>query len=907
MAMTTASDTSENTHVTPVMARYIELKTANPGFLLFYRMGDFYELFFDDAVIASGALGIALTKRGQHKGVDIAMAGVPAHAAEDYLHRLIAKGYRVAICEQMEDPADAKKRGSKAVVHRDVVRLITPGTLTEDKLLIATEANYLLALARTHEDGTSAPARFGLAWLDLSTGDFRLSDCDVVRLGGELTRIAPREIVVAERLMDDPALKPILRDHGAVITPLIRADHAMATSDHLADFFGPASIAHFQNFSRAEIAAASAIITYIAQTQLSARPILALPSREGGGAHLEIDAAARLNLELVKTLAGERKGSLLSVIDRTVTAAGSRELGRRLAAPLTDTGLINERLATVTFLVETPIMRGKLRAHLANAPDLMRSLARLALNRSGPRDLAALRDGLAQARQIAGLLLEARQEMTPATLVTLREKLSAPPAQLIAHLTALLAEELPLLRRDGGFVRPGFDANLDEERRLRDDARSHILALQARYGDETAIKGLKIKHNNVLGYFVEVGAASAERLFAAPLNAQFFHRQTLANQARFTTNDLSELEAKISRAAERALALEQEAFDALAVAVLKEEAVLRQAAAALADIDVYCALAELAATQGWARPTVDQSLAFSIHSGRHPVVEAALKASSTTSFVANDCDLGPIEPDPTAGRVWLLTGPNMAGKSTFLRQNALIAILAQMGSFVPARAAHIGVVDRLYSRVGAADDLARGRSTFMVEMVETATILNQASARSLVILDEIGRGTATFDGLSIAWASIEHLHNTNRCRTLFATHFHELTALAARLARLVPTTMKVKEWKGDVVFLHEVGPGTADRSYGIQVAKLAGLPLSVIERARNVLAKLEEGDRAPKVETLIDDLPLFGALRNAPPQVDRFAPLIEVLAGLDPDAMTPRQAHDALYELLSLYRRKNLA
>lgn len=890
--------------MTPVMARYIELKMANPGFLLFYRMGDFYELFFDDAIQAAGALGIALTKRGQHLGQDIPMAGVPAHAADDYLRRLIEKGYRVAVCEQMEDPAEAKKRGSKAVVHRDVVRLVTAGTLTEDKLLIAQEANYLLALARTFEGGSSAPPRFGLAWIDMSTGEFRVSECEGAALPGELTRIAPREIVAASALVDDAALGPALRATGAVLTALSRETAELnLAEDWFLRFFGEAVKESLIGLSRAEIAAGAAAIAYIEKTQLGARPILALPERELRGVHLEIDAAARANLELVRTLSGERSGSLLWAIDRTATAAGARELARRLAAPLTDPAAIGARQEAVACLNEDLILREKLKGELRPVPDLTRALARLSVGRGGPRDLAALRDGLIQARALAGLLRGKSSTGLPALLNAAIVELEKPPDTLAALLTACLADDLPLLRRDGGFVRAGFNLSLDEERRLRDDARGHMLSLQARYQDTTAIKTLKIKHNNVLGYFIEVGAASADRLFQPPLNADFFHRQTLASQARFTTSELGELEAKIARAADKALALEQEMFDELVGAVLAEEAAIRAAAAALAELDVYSSLAALAAELGWTRPIVEASLAFEIVGGRHPIVEASLKAQGTGPFVANDCDLGPPKESDGAGAIWLLTGPNMAGKSTFLRQNALIVLLAQMGSFVPAAKARLGVVDRLYSRVGAADDLARGRSTFMVEMVETATILNQATARSLVILDEIGRGTATFDGLSIAWAAIEHLHESNRCRTLFATHFHELTALSQRLARLVPVTMKVKEWKGDVVFLHEIGRGAADRSYGIQVAKLAGLPASVVARARDVLARLEEGDRAPKVEALIDDLPLFSAVRAKPAEPDhRHAALIEALSRLDPDAMTPREAHEALYRLIGLLK-----
>jgi DNA mismatch repair protein MutS len=464
---------------------------------------------------------------------------------------------------------------------------------------------------------------------------------------------------------------------------------------------------------------------------------------------------------------------------------------------------------------------------------------------------------------------------------------------LSAELSAALAVELPVLKRDGGFLRAGYDQALDEARALRDESRRVIAALQARYADETGVRILKIRHNNVLGYFVEVTAQHGDRLMAAPLNATFIHRQTLAGQVRFTTTELGELEAKIANAADRALGIELDTFERLTALVLAQSAPIKQAAEALAALDVASALATLAAERDYVRPQVDNSLQFVIEGGRHPVVEQALSRDGTP-FVANDCDLSGEE--TSGGKIWLLTGPNMAGKSTFLRQNALIAVLAQIGSFVPAKSARLGIVDRLFSRVGAADDLARGRSTFMVEMVETAAILNQAGPRALVILDEIGRGTATFDGLSIAWATVEHLHEVNTCRALFATHFHELTALSARLPRLHNATVRVKEWHGEVVFLHEVTAGAADRSYGIQVAKLAGLPSAVIVRAQEVLSKLEAEDRAsPKG---FADLPLFAAAPPPAPQKDSALDrVLAALSALNPDEMSPREAMDALYAL----------
>jgi DNA mismatch repair protein MutS len=874
--------------VTPMMEQYIEIKAANPDCLLFYRMGDFYEMFFDDAEIASRALGIMLTKRGKHMGRDIPMCGVPVERADEYLHQLIALGHRVAVCEQLEDPAEARKRGNKSVVRRDVVRLVTPGTLTEDSLLDARRNNFLLAIARARTSSTDDDSRFALAWIDISTAEFRITECDRSALSAEVARLEPGEIIVSDALYSDAELAPYFRSLPAV-TPLARDAFDGATAERrLATFFEVATTAAFGALSRVELTAAAAVITYVERTQLGKRPPLSPPLREAVGATLAIDQATRANLELIRTLAGERRGSLLAAIDRTVTSAGSRLLAQRLAAPLTDPQEIARRLDAVAVFAGDSGLRAEMRERLKAAPDLARALARLVVGRGGPRDLAGVRDGITAASELATRL--AALAIVPDEIAQAATALRRPDPAIAAELAGALADELPAFRRDGGFVRAGCEGALDEARALRDESRRVIAALQVRYAETTGIRSLKIRHNNVLGYFVDVTAQHGEKLLTAPLNASFIHRQTLAGQVRFTTTELGELEAKIANAADRALALELEIFERLAATVTAASAEIKAAAEALAVIDVASALGTLAIERDYARPEVDAGLDFVIEGGRHPVVEPAL-AHDGGPFVANDCDL-------SAGRIWLMTGPNMAGKSTFLRQNALIAVLAQMGSFVPARRAHIGVVDRLFSRVGAADDLARGRSTFMVEMVETAAILNQAGERALVILDEIGRGTSTFDGLSIAWATIEHLHERNRCRALFATHFHEMTALAAKLPRLHNATMRVKEWQGEVVFLHEVVSGAADRSYGIQVAKLAGLPASVIERAKVVLAQLEAEDRTSPARRLIDDLPLFSARPAPAPQRDgALTALIEALAALHPDEMSPRDALEALYAL----------
>jgi len=889
-----APNAEASVRVTPMMEQYLEIKAAHPGLLLFYRMGDFYELFFEDAEIASKALGIMLTKRGKHQGMDIPMCGVPVERSDDYLHRLIAAGHRVAVCEQMEDPAAARARGNKSVVRRDVVRLVTPGTLTEDTLLDARTNNYLLAIARAR--ASSGRDSIGLAWIDISTSEFMVTECSTAELSATLARINPNEAIVTDALYGDSELGPLLRELPAV-TPLTRDVFDSSTAERrLCDYFAVATMDGLSAMSRLEATAAAAAVTYIDRTQVGKRPPLSPPSREAAGTTMAIDPATRANLELTRTLAGERRGSLLDAIDCTMTPAGSRLLAQRLAAPLTDSSQIARRLDSVGAFVADSATREDIRSILRGAPDMSRALARLSVGRGGPRDLAGLRDGILAADQALARLNELEQP--PQEIASVMAALRRPSRELAREFERALAEQLPPVKRDGGFVREGYETALDEARNLRDASRLVVAAMQARYADGTAIKGLKIRHNNVLGYFVEVTAQHGDKLMSPPLNATFIHRQTLAGQVRFTTAELGEIEAKIANAGERALNLELEIFDRLCGKALAISDDLRDAAHAFALLDVATALAKLAVDDNYVRPEVDASLGFAIEAGRHAVVEQALKRDGAP-FIANACDLSPA-PGQRSGRIWLITGPNMAGKSTFLRQNALIALLAQIGSFVPAARARIGIVDRLFSRVGAADDLARGRSTFMVEMVETAVILNQASERSLVILDEIGRGTATFDGLSIAWAAIEHLHENNRCRTLFATHYHELTALSAKLPRMFNATVRVKEWQGDVVFLHEVLPGSADRSYGIQVAKLAGLPPPVIVRAKAVLAKLEAQDRGQTARALADDLPLFAVPSRAaaePAPRSEAEQLMDAVKALHPDEMSPREALEALYRL----------
>ena len=876
---TDAADTSGGT--TPMMAQYLAIKAAHADYLLFYRMGDFYELFFADAAKAAEALDIALTKRGKHQGEDIPMCGVPVHAAESYLEKLIRKGHRVAVCEQIEDPAEAKKRGGKSVVRREVVRLVTPGTLTEDSLLEARAANNLAALGRAGND-------FAIACADMSTGVFQVSALRESDIAAELARVSPRELLAPDGLLTHESLAPLLKALGPALTPLpsSRFDSANGERALLAHYV-LLSLDGLGNFGRAELSAAGALVAYLTLTQKGKRVAMGRLSRVSPKHFMAIDASTRRNLELTETLAGARGGSLLAAMDRTVTAAGARELASRLAAPLTDVKTIAARHDAVELFFKQSELRRVLREALRAAPDLSRAIGRLSVQRGGPRDLGNIRDAIKAARALREALSKIPLAGEAVGAADAIAQGIAAASLLYDRLETLLVAEPPYFSRDGGFVRSGVQAPLDEVRALRDESRRVIASLENKYRGASGVAALKIKHNGVLGYFIEVTQQHADKLIA--MKELFRHRQTMAGAVRFSTDELANLASRIAEAGEQSLAIEKSLFDEMTALALENAEGLAAIAAALAAMDVSVSLAELAVAARHVRPSLDNGLGFKIARGRHPVVEAALASDHARSFVPNDCDLSP----NSKGRLWLVTGPNMAGKSTFLRQNALIAIMAQMGGFVPADSAHIGIVDRLFSRVGAGDDLAAGRSTFMVEMVETAAILNQATEKSLVILDEIGRGTATYDGLAIAWAAAEHLHETNKSRALFATHYHEMVALCERLTSMTCVTMKVKEWNDSIVFLHEVTPGAADRSYGIHVAKLAGLPDQVVRRAEEVLAALEEGREGHTPLAHIDELPLFGAAAPKP----KGNAVEEALRSVEPDALSPKEALELLYDL----------
>lgn len=857
---------------TPMMAQYLALKAEAGDCLLFYRMGDFFELFFEDAKIASSVLDIALTSRGEHEGDKIPMCGVPVHAMEAYLARLIKAGQRVAIANQTETPEEAKKRaGSKALVARAIVRVVTAGTLTEEALLDSRSANWCVAVGE-------AGGGVAIACADISTGRFELIETDAARLGAELARLNPAETIACDATE--------FAELATALRPKIDFDSASGEA-RLKRLFGVATLDGFGQFSRAGLAAAGGLVAYLEHTAKGALPFLRPPRVSRAEAAMAIDAATRESLELTVSASGTRKGSLLDAVDRTVTGAGARLLGADIAAPLMDRATVDARLDLVTLFHDDAGLRDSIRATLRALPDIGRALGRLAAGRGSPRDLGQLRDGLDGAWRLGEKL--DRIADAPALLRELAPQLRGHGA-LIDLLSRALVPEPPVDAAHGGYIAEGYDAALDDLRDAGAGGRRAIAALEGAYRARTGIATLKIRHNGVLGYHIEVPARAADALMKP--DSGFTHRQTLAGVVRFNAPELHDVAVKVTQAGAHALAAESAHLEDLTGQALSRREPIAATADALARIDVAAGLAERAAEGGWARPELVEHSCFDIEGGRHPVVEAAV-ARAGGRFVANDCTLS------EDSRLWLVTGPNMGGKSTFLRQNALIAVLAQAGSYVPATRATLGLVDRLFSRVGASDNLARGRSTFMVEMVETAAILAQATPRSFVILDEVGRGTSTYDGLAIAWAVVEAIHEENRCRCLFATHYHELTRLAERCDALTLHHVRAREWKGELVLLHELADGPADRSYGIAVARLAGMSPATVKRAKAVLDKLEAGRaKTGGLAAGLDDLPLFAAAAHA--EEEKVDALRHELDTLDIDALSPREALDILYRLKGL-------
>lgn len=856
---------------TPMMQQYLATKAKYPDFLLFYRMGDFFELFGDDALLAHKILNITLTQRRSSKDEEgIPMCGVPFHAADGYIAKLVKAGQRVALCEQTETPEEAKqKRGSGALVQRDVVRLFTAGTLTEDAMLAATDNNYLAALA-------SHKQHLAIAWLDMSTGEFKVMETSPATLGNDLLRVNPSELVLGEALAKLYADDLMPWDNKLRLKPNTHfaPDRTEAI---LCDAYKVKTLQAYGLPSPAAVAACGAVVDYVRETQMDKLPVLTPPQVVAQFNTLQLDANTRANLELLQTTHGTAEGSLCHAINRCVTAAGARLLKVWLSAPLTDIPAITLRQNAIVQLLAKPDLCKSLREEMRRTADLGRALSRITLGRASPRDLGSVRQTLQQLPQL-------RKQLDNFTdlknLVTGFDKFSALGAMLDK---ALQDDPLPILARDGGYVRSGYCTTFDEYRNLATHGLQHLQKLEREEAERLGISSLKIKYNKVWGYFIEVTSTHKEKI-----PSDYIHRQTTVNTQRFSTPALMDLERNLSAADANMLQREREIFAALCAAITAEASALLQVAEQLASLDVLAGGAVLAQERDYTRPQMTHDLEFRIVQGRHPVVEQTVER-----FMPNDCDL-------TEGQLWVLTGPNMAGKSTFLRQNALLAILAQMGYFVPAKQATIGVIDRIYTRIGAADDLARGQSTFMVEMVETANILNNATPRSLVILDEIGRGTATFDGLSIAWACLEYLTDQARCRGLFATHYHELTKLAEKSPRLKNHFVAVREWSGEIIFLHEVKAGVSPRSYGIHVGQLAGLPKTVIRRAQELLTKLENDKQHSKNLDATDQFGLF----NAAPAVQSISPLESKLRGMDVDALSPRDAQDILYQLKALTKEE---
>lgn len=859
---------------TPMMSQYLRIKSQYSDALLFYRMGDFYELFFKDAEIASAALNITLTKRGKHKNLDIPMCGVPYHSSENYLLNLIRKGHKVAVCEQLEKPEEAKKRGYKEVVKRDVVRLITPGTLTDEGLLDERKNNFLLSYIENNNN-------YGVSWADISTGEFYCSELDKDDLLSLINRISPSEILTVGK--NEETINYANFTQKIIITPLLEQDFDIALAKkRLGEIYCLKSPNIVDGFSLNEISAMGALLSYLEITQCGKLAFLMTPTREASDLYLKIDAASRRSLEISQTLSGTVRGSLLESVNHTITSGGARLLKTRLNCPSLDVIEIKERQVAITFFIENKFLMDTLRENLKHAPDMQRSLTRLVLSRGSPRDLSIVRNCLRSIKNIMTIFLK---PTIPPVLDNIISNLDGFDS-LLDFLNSALVENPSISIKDGNFIRSSHDSNLNENRSIKMEVQTLVASLQLRYNKLSEVNSLKIKFNNVLGYFVETPISQTKKMNADELSKIFIHRQTTTNVVRFSTLELSNMAAKILNSQERALALEFEFFEGLVSAVIEYSDKLTSAANALSELDLYSSLGFIAVLSDWIKPNIDESQVFIIKGGRHPVVERSLKNSGLDRFVSNDCDLS-----TNSNSILLITGPNMAGKSTFLRQNALITILAQIGSYVPADFAHIGIVDQIFSRVGASDDLAKGHSTFMVEMIETATILKQAKKSALIIMDEIGRGTSTYDGLSIAWATLEHIHNFIMCRTLFATHYHELTQLEKNFPNIKNAKVAIREWNDEVIFLHEVKFGKADKSYGIQVAKLAGLPLDITNRAEIILKSLEEGENRETLPSPPDYI--------MSEQMKTALEFFNMISSLNTDDISPKEAFNILDKMVS--------
>ena len=861
---------SNSNGLTPMMKQYLEIKEEYFEEILFYRMGDFYEMFFNDAKVASSVLDITLTKRGQWNNNDIPMCGIPFHSSESYLSKLISNGYRVAVCEQINEIENDVKK-NKGPMKRKVVRVITPGTVLEENFFDDNPNNFLCSWNEVN-------GCHSISWVDLSTGIFCVQKIDMNQsnaLETALERLSPRELIMPLKMKEQ---KPHYF-RGCVTFQADSLFQSDACEERLKKFYKTKSLEAFGEFSRSCISTAGAILGYVNLTQKGKLPLLKKIKQWKNIDVMEIDVFSRKSLELLKTQSGEKNGSFFNAINQTLTSGGARLLLERLNGPSLDNLEINNRLDTVSNFVSENLLRKKVRDVLKLIPDIERSLTRLQFDRGGPRDLISIKTGCEKAYEISKLILDHDFTFPEKELNEISSNLTI-NTSFIKELDLAITESPPLFARDGNFIKKGFSNELDEIKLIRDNSREKILSLQAKYINQTGVQSLKIKFNNVLGYHLEVRKNHETKLLE---QEEFIHRQGTAQASRFTTAELVSIESKLTDARSKSLNIELEIYEILVKNCLQRSEKLLSIFQGISSLDVAIGFAELAHKWNYSRPEISNECIFNVVAGRHPVIEQILNKEKDTSFISNNCNL-------SDQKIWLITGPNMGGKSTFLRQNAIINIMAQMGSFVPAEKATIGISDRIFSRVGSGDDLSRGQSTFMVEMIETASILNHATEKSFVILDEIGRGTSTWDGLSLAWSIIEKLHNDINCKTLFATHYHELTTLERSLKKLSLKTLEAKEYNDEIIFLYNLVNGSANKSYGLEVAKLAGVPFDVIKRAKDILKNLESDYK------IDDKLPLF----NQTKEKEAVTKVSKKLNEIVPDSISPIQALEILYELKRL-------
>ena len=861
---------SNSNGLTPMMKQYLEIKEEYFEEILFYRMGDFYEMFFNDAKVASSVLDITLTKRGQWNNNDIPMCGIPFHSSESYLSKLISNGYRVAVCEQINEIENDVKK-NKGPMKRKVVRVITPGTVLEESFFDDNPNNFLCSWNEVN-------GSHSISWVDLSTGIFCVQKIDINQSNAfetALERLSPRELIMPLKMKEQ---KPHYF-RGCVTFQADSLFQSDVCEERLKKFYKTKSLEAFGEFSRSCISTAGAILGYVNLTQKGKLPLLKKIKQWKNIDVMEIDIFSRKSLELLKTQSGEKNGSFFSAINQTLTSGGARLLLERLNGPSLDKLEINKRLDTVSNFVSENLLRKKVRDVLKLIPDIERSLTRLQFDRGGPRDLISIKTGCEKAYEISKLISDHDFTFPEKELNEISSNLTI-DTSFIKELDLAISESPPLFARDGNFIKKGFSNELDEIKLIRDNSREKILSLQVKYINQTGVQSLKIKFNNVLGYHLEVRKNHETKLLE---QEEFIHRQGTAQASRFTTAELVSIESKLTDARSKSLNIELEIYESLVKNCLQRSKKLLSIFQGLSSLDVAIGFAELAYKWNYSRPEISNERIFNVVAGRHPVIEQILNKEKDASFISNNCNL-------SDQKIWLITGPNMGGKSTFLRQNAIINIMAQMGSFVPAEKATIGISDRIFSRVGSGDDLSRGQSTFMVEMIETASILNHATEKSFVILDEIGRGTSTWDGLSLAWSIIEKLHNDINCKTLFATHYHELTTLERSLQKLSLKTLEAKEYNDEIIFLYNLVNGSANKSYGLEVAKLAGVPFDVIKRAKDILKNLESDYK------IDDKLPLFKE-RKEKEVVNKISKKLNEIV---PDSISPIQALEILYELKRL-------